>query len=121
MGGTGVNITPPPTPPLGPVREEAIERTRQLASQVAETLGIEGYARVDAFMHCESGDVILIEANTLPALTPSTVLYHQALAEPQPLFPRQFLERIIDLGIAKHSRAEATVAANPTRQEDPCA
>ena len=41
--------------------------------------------------------MILIEANSLPALTPSTVIYHQALAENPPLNPLKFLEKIITL------------------------
>jgi len=37
----------------------------------------------------------VIEINTLPGLTPSTVIYHQALAENPPIYPREFLEEII--------------------------
>jgi hypothetical protein len=43
--------------------------------------------------------VTVIEANTLPGLSPSTVLYQQALEEREPLDPRALLERIVDLGI----------------------
>jgi hypothetical protein len=41
---------------------------------------------------------MIIEVNTLPALTPSTVLFHQGLAETPKLYPRALLEKIIDLG-----------------------
>jgi D-alanine-D-alanine ligase-like ATP-grasp enzyme len=105
MGGTGVNITPPPGPPLGRAEPAAVARARRLVEAVAHQLGIEGYGRIDAFMHRESGDIVVIEANTLPGLTPSTVLYHQALAEAPPMPPRQFLERLIDLGLARHAQA----------------
>ena len=37
----------------------------------------------------------MIEANTVPGLTPSTVIFHQALHEQPPLFPRDFLEKIV--------------------------
>jgi D-alanine--D-alanine ligase len=97
MGGTGVNITPPPTPPLGRVSEDAIVKARERIALVADCLGIEGYARIDAFMHRESGELIVIEANSLPGLTPSTVLYHQALADAPPMFPRDVLELILDV------------------------
>jgi D-alanine--D-alanine ligase len=102
MGGTGVNITPPPSPPLGRVAPEAIQRTKELVGRAANLLGISGYARIDAFMHRQTGDIIVIEANSLPGLTPSTVLYHQALAERPPLYPRDLLETIIDLGFEQH-------------------
>jgi D-alanine-D-alanine ligase-like ATP-grasp enzyme len=101
MGGTGVNITPPPTPPLGKVMPEAIERAREKLADVAKHLQLRGYARIDAFMDRQDGRIIVIEVNTLPGLTPSTVIYHQALADDQaPMFPREFLEMVIDLGFA---------------------
>jgi D-alanine-D-alanine ligase-like ATP-grasp enzyme len=63
--------------------------------KVAKALGIKGYARIDAFMHIKTGELIIIEANTTPGLTPSTVIYHQALAEKPPMYPAQFLESVI--------------------------
>ena len=100
MGGTGVNITPPPPPPLGRVQPAALARATDLIERVAVELGIDGYARIDAFMQRDTGEVLVIEANTLPGLSPSTVLYHQALDEDPPMFPRELLERIIDIGLA---------------------
>jgi D-alanine--D-alanine ligase len=97
MGGTGVNITPPPSEW---VRPTAVARTKALIGQVANILGIRGYARIDAFMDRETGNVTIIEANTLPGLTASTVLYHQAMDESPALYPSTLLETIIDLGIA---------------------
>lgn len=92
QGGTGVNLTPPPEEM---VREEAIQHTRSLIETMATSLGIKGYARVDAFMNIDSGSLKVIEINTLPALTPSTVLYHQALSEDVPIYPLELLETLI--------------------------
>lgn len=92
QGGTGINITPPPKPIVAP---GALVRAKKLIAQAARAFGLKGYARVDTFMHVETGNLIIIEINTLPALTPSTVLYHQGLAEKPPIFPRDFLEGII--------------------------
>ena len=92
QGGTGVNITPPPQPF---VKKSAIQKAQKRMELVAKALGIRGYARIDAFMHRHTGELIIIEANTTPGLTPSTVIYHQALEEKPPLYPTQFLETII--------------------------
>ncbi|WP_433055164.1 hypothetical protein [Dactylosporangium sp. CS-033363] len=101
MGGTGINITPPPGPPLGRVEPGAVDAVRARISRVANVLGMAGYGRIDAFMHRKTGEVIIIEANSLPGLTPATVFYHQGLAEEPPVPPRQILERLLDL--ANHS------------------
>jgi D-alanine--D-alanine ligase len=93
QGGTGVNITPPPES-IVPKRNK--ERAMILIGKVASALGIDGYSRIDAFLHCATGDIKVIEVNTLPGLTPSTVLYHQALAEKPQLFPRDLLEMFVE-------------------------
>ncbi|MFA5791557.1 MAG: hypothetical protein WC884_00785 [Candidatus Paceibacterota bacterium] len=92
QGGTGINITPPP-PEI--MKMKTILKTRELAQKLATKIGIRDYARIDAFMNVTTGALIIIEVNTLPALTPSTVLYHQALRENPQIFPLELLERII--------------------------
>ncbi len=99
MGGTGVNITPPPAPPLGRAQPAAVERARASVTRVANRIGMAGYGRIDAFMHRDTGETIIIEANALPGLTPATVLYHQGLVEKPPLPPRALLEHILDLAL----------------------
>lgn len=92
QGGTGINITPPP---IEIVKPKIIARVRELAETLATKIGIKGYARIDAFMNVTTGALIVIEVNTLPALTPSTVLYQQALSEDPQIFPLELLEKII--------------------------
>ncbi len=94
QGGTGINLTPPPG---------SIVNTRQIAliqariAEAAEALGIENYARIDIFFNMETDQVLVIEANSLPGLTASTVIFHQALAENPPLAPGAFIEKLIVL------------------------
>ncbi|MBI2623347.1 MAG: hypothetical protein HYW65_02115 [Candidatus Liptonbacteria bacterium] len=92
QGGTGVNITPPPPEIMKP---RTLQKIRERIEQVAAKIGIEGCARIDAFANVKTGRLLVIEINTLPGLTPSTVFYHQALAGRPPVFPREILELLI--------------------------
>ena len=92
QGGTGVNITPPPS---SIISLKNLNKVKSLVEQVAKKVGIKGYARIDIFANINTGNIIVIEVNTLPGLTPSTVIYHQALAENPKIFPLQLLEKII--------------------------
>jgi D-alanine-D-alanine ligase-like ATP-grasp enzyme len=92
QGGTGVNLTPPPQKIVKP---QVLQKAKKLAEILAEKIGLEGYARIDCFMNVTNGNIMIIEVNTLPGLTPSTVIFHQALAERDPIFPTKFLELLI--------------------------
>ena len=92
QGGTGVNLTPPP-PSI--MKSVIVKKIRSRMEELAKKIGITGYSRMDAFAHIKTGELRIIEINTLPGLTPSTVLYHQALAENPPLPPRELLELLI--------------------------
>ncbi|XP_027351656.1 uncharacterized protein LOC113862715 [Abrus precatorius] len=94
QGGTGINLTPPP---LSIMSENALKRCKQHMELIANTLQLEGFSRIDAFVNVDSGEVLIIEVNTVPGMTPSTVLIHQALAEQPPLYPHQFFRKLLDL------------------------
>ncbi len=112
QGGTGVNLTPPPdsifTAAQITLMKEKIEKT-------AKALGIEGYARIDIFFNVRTNQTMIIEANSLPGLTASTVIFHQALAENPPMIPREFLAKLVSLGIARQKREQAQKPA-PKKQ-----
>ena len=91
QGGTGVNITPPPEYIISNNLLNSIKRNIEKA---AKALNIKNYARLDIFVNNITNKIILIEANTLPALTPSTVIFHQALVEG--MTPKEFLEKLIE-------------------------
>ncbi|MDO8562074.1 MAG: hypothetical protein Q7S05_04615 [bacterium] len=92
QGGTGVNLTPPPASIMVP---SVVKKVRERMETLAKKVGITGYCRIDAFVNVKTGAVLVIEINTLPGLTPSTVLYHQGLAETPSVFPRELLETFI--------------------------
>jgi D-alanine--D-alanine ligase len=92
QGGTGINLIPPPAELLD-LRQIAL--IKQEIENTAKLLKINNYARFDIFFNRKSDNLIIIEINSLPALTPSTVLFHQALVESPPIKPKKFLEKII--------------------------
>ena len=102
QGGTGINLTPPPA---SIASSHIIEIAKKNIELAASTLGIEGFSRLDAFLHVDTGEVMIIEANTVPGMTPSTVLFHQALAEDPPVDPRFFFRRVVELAVERHERS----------------
>lgn len=98
MGGTGINLVPPPQKYVKPA---IIKKAQERLKKTAIALGIEGYTRMDCFLHRLTGEILIIEANTLPALTPSTTFFQQAISLKKPLQPQQLLEKIIEAGKQK--------------------
>lgn len=94
QGGTGINLTPPP---LSIISNKALEKCKQHIELIANTLQLEGFSRIDAFVNVDSGEVLIIEVNTVPGMTPSTVLIHQALEEKPPMYPHRFFRALLDL------------------------
>ncbi|KAG6487429.1 hypothetical protein ZIOFF_056015 [Zingiber officinale] len=91
QGGTGINLTPPPATIIS---EEALEACKRRVEIIANTLYLEGFSRIDAFVNVHTGEVMVIEVNTVPGMTPSTVLIHQALNEQPPIHPREFFRTV---------------------------
>ena len=92
QGGTGVNITPPPS---FIVSAEDVRTIRQKIQTLSVRLGVRGYARIDVFYHTKTQDICVIEVNALPGLTASTVFYHQGVAEDPPIYPRKILQNLL--------------------------
>ena len=98
QGGTGINLTPPPSTIMS---EEALQKCKSCIETLANTLGLEGFSRIDAFVNVQNGEILLIEVNTVPGMTPSTVLIHQALTEKPPIYPHKFFRTLLDLAFAR--------------------
>ena len=105
LAGEGQNITPARYATDPAERQRISEEVKRVLRRVAEVLGIEGYARIDAFVRVRAGgaiEVLIIEVNSLPGMTPATCIFHQtALAG---YTPYQFIDRILDFGQARQAK-----------------
>ena len=59
------------------ITEEQTKRMQKYAEDGCRVLGIEGYARLD-FLMKENGEMYCLEANTLPGMTPTSLLPQEA-------------------------------------------
>ncbi len=92
--GQGENKTPARLP------DEIIKSIQETAVKTFIALGLRGYARIDMFARPD-GTITVLEPNTLPGLTPSTVLFHQAAAAG--MTPTNLIDRIITNALSAHS------------------
>ena len=60
--------------------EEKTEEMKRYAEEAYRALRLKNYARMD-FMMGEAGDIYCLEANTLPGMTPTSLLPQEAAAE----------------------------------------
>lgn len=100
LPGAGENQTP------ALISAEAKQLVAKVMAQTYKTAQCKGYARIDCFFQdCHQSPtkiarVVVIEINTLPALTPATCLFHQA-AEVG-IRSSELLDHIINYGIELH-------------------
>lgn len=80
------------------LNEEITKKVKETAIKVCQLLNLIGYPRIDMFV--KNGEVIVLEPNTLPGVTPSTMVFHQA-AEIG-MSAENFLDKIIQLGLEAH-------------------
>ena len=88
-------------------RQILSEQVKQALGAAARVLNVQGYCRIDAFVRVFDGpqaEVIFIEVNSLPGMTPATCIYHQA--DINHYKPYEFIDRILDFGTKrKHAKA----------------
>lgn len=100
LPGAGENQTP------APLSSTALALVKNTMERAYILLGCRGYVRIDCFYQSAQQSatgkerVIIIEVNTLPALTPATCLFHQA-AEIG-INPMDFITMIVQFGCARH-------------------
>ena len=88
LPGAGENQTP------ANISTAEFEHINKQILAAYKILNCKNYARIDCFFKKETKELIFIEFNTLPALTPATCLFHQALEVG--LKPADFLQKIIE-------------------------
>ncbi|UYZ64751.1 D-alanine--D-alanine ligase family protein [Hymenobacter weizhouensis] len=107
LAGEGQNITPARYAPEPAERQRISEEVKKELRRVAEILNIQGYARIDAFVRARQNgavEVIIIEVNSLPGMTPATCIFHQtALAG---YTPYDFIDQILEFGKERSERLE---------------
>lgn len=100
LPGAGENQTPAPLP------QPTLQFIQRTMEAVYQAIGCKGYARIDCFYQNSQQSttgkerVIILEVNTLPALTPATCIFHQA-AE-MGIKPREFINMIVQFGLQEH-------------------
>lgn len=109
LAGEGQNITPARFA-FGEISYEHVaSQVRKTLGEAAQLLGVEGYARIDAFVRAWADgrvETIIIEVNSLPGMTPATCIYHQAAIEGYT--PFDFIDQIMAYGRARQAKlAEA--------------
>jgi len=74
QGGCTKEVTP------AEISSEQTEEISRIALDVFECLGLEAYARVDFLLEESTGRFFVLEANTLPGMTPTSLLPQEAAA-----------------------------------------
>ncbi len=84
-----------------PISEELTEKARNLALAAHQALRLRGYSRTDMIL-TEEGDIYILETNTIPGMTPTSLLPQAAAA--YGLDFSQLLERLIELALEGRER-----------------
>lgn len=103
LAGEGQNITPARFSPDANKQAEISAKVRQVLGDVARTMSVEGYCRVDAFVRIyedKEPEVVIIEINSLPGMTPATCIYHQAAINNYK--PFEFIDNILQYGMKRN-------------------
>ncbi|HSW74049.1 MAG TPA: ATP-grasp domain-containing protein [Candidatus Limnocylindria bacterium] len=104
LPGAGENQTPAPLP------RETLALVQRTVEAAYVAIGCKGYARIDCFYQTAEQSrtgkerVVILEFNTLPAMTPATCLFHQA-AEVG-LKPMDFVDLIVKFGLEEHGKSK---------------
>ena len=88
--------------PIGP---ETTARVQRLAEAAGAALKIDAYYRVDLLWDTEADGLYCLEANTLPGMTPTSLIPQMAAAEGMSY--GQLCEKIIEVSRKKYEKSDA--------------
>lgn len=95
QAGAATEITPAPIP------EEAEKRVGKISEKVFELLRLDVYSRAD-FIYDENGEFWFLEINTLPGMTPTSLVPQEAAAAGYSY--GDLCEKIIEISMRKYSQ-----------------
>ena len=102
LAGQGQNITPARYSSDPAENMRISNEVKKVLERTARLLHVEGYARIDAFVRIYKDgkvEVLVIEVNSLPGMTPATCIFHQAAINDYK--PYEFIDLLIDFGIQR--------------------
>ncbi|MEI7977969.1 MAG: D-alanine--D-alanine ligase [Bacteroidota bacterium] len=102
LAGQGQNITPSRFSKSPKIQHEISEKVKEVLKKTAKVLNVEGYCRIDAFVKVFDKnriEVVIIEINSLPGMTPATAIFHQCALNNYK--PYEFIDKILEFGELK--------------------
>lgn len=100
LAGQGQNITPARYSRISAERQKISDQVKATLGAAAKVLNVTGYCRIDAFVRIfadQKVEVIFIEVNSLPGMTPATCIFHQAAINHYK--PYEFIDSILEFGL----------------------
>lgn len=106
LAGQGQNITPARYHHNEKIRLAISKQVQETLVAGAKALQVQGYCRIDAFVRINkknNPEVIFIEVNSLPGMTPATAIFHQCALNGYK--PYEFIDRILEFGAERTERS----------------
>ena len=105
LAGQGQNITPARYAINKDDRQAISEIVKTHLHKAAKILNVQGYCRIDAFVRVfdnNKTEVIFVEVNSLPGMTPATCIFHQCALEGYK--PYDFIDKILEFGLQRKNK-----------------
>lgn len=105
LAGQGQNITPARYSRDKKLSSSISNKVKEELKRAAKILTVEGYARIDAFVRVYENnevEVIFIEVNSLPGMTPATCIFHQTAINGYK--PYDFIDAILEFGFKRKEK-----------------